>query len=470
MTQQLACILLVTNKDESCRTLKDALETDHYHVTAVHRAMQAHDAINKAKFDIAIMDMCLPDGDGIDLLNEVKRMDNNVKVIMMITQDDADLADDLLQAGANDLIYKPVAADELLVCVAHLSEKTMPMHDKRHAKKVVTKAHGESGMIGQCAALEKIRQIVSVLGVSDSSVLITGESGTGKEVIAKLLHTTGSRSDKPFVPINCGAIPEELLESELFGHMKGAFTGAIRNMPGRFEMANGGVIFLDEIGDMSPKLQVKLLRVLQERVFTPVGSSREMKVDVQVLAATHRDLEEEIKAGRFREDLFYRLNVIPIQIPPLRERGNDILLLAEHYIAYFNKTKNASISGLLETSKKAMLQYDWPGNVRELRNVMERISILKHSGMVENEDLPSKLLGSGERIMQNMDVDLLQENCMDLKAMVNEFENNLIVSALNRFQWNKNKAAKFLLLNRTTLVEKIKKKGLAPNGMEEDWA
>lgn len=460
MTQQLACILLVEDEDELRCVLKEALETKHYHVTAVNRTMQAHDAITAAKFDIAILDIRLPDGNGMDLLTEFRAIDKNINVIIITGYADSDSEADALQAGAHDFIKKPFAIDELLACVKDAVKKTIPAHDKGSPRKQMKNLHGNTEMIGQCAEIGKISQIITVLGASDSSVLITGESGTGKEVVAKLLHSAGGRPDKPFVPINCGAIPEELLESELFGHVKGSFTGAIRNMAGRFERANGGVIFLDEIGDMSQKLQVKLLRVLQERVFTPVGGSHEIKVDVQVLAATHRDLEEEIKLGRFREDLFYRLNVIPIHIPPLRERGNDILLLAEHYIEHFNETKKSAISGLSEDVKKIMLQYDWPGNVRELRNIMERVSVLKHSGIVDSEDLPAKMLDDGNRVMRNMDVVILQEEHMDLKAMVNEFENNLIVSALNRFDWNKNKAANFLLLNRTTLVEKIKKKGL----------
>jgi len=468
MTQQLAYILLV--EDEECLrcALKEALEAKHYHVTAVSRTVQAHDAMKKAKFDVAILDIRLPDGNGMDLLNEFKKNDTNIGVIMMTAYVDVDIAVDALRIGADDFIKKPFDFDELLVRVGEVLKKRTLLRDNDHLRKELKVIQGKTDMIGQCTAIRKIDQIVKVLSVSDSSVLITGESGTGKEVVARLLHSTGSRSRKPFVPINCGAIPEELLESELFGHIKGAFTGAVRTMPGRFELANGGVIFLDEIGDMSPKLQVKLLRVLQERVFMPVGGIKEIEIDVQVIAATHRDLEEEIKASRFREDLFYRLNVIPIHIPPLRERDSDILLLAEHYMQYFNKTKNASISGLSDKTKKAMLRYNWPGNVRELRNIMERVSILKHSGLVDKEDLPAKILDNGDRVTRNMDVDLLREDQIDLKAMVNEFENNLIVSALDRFGWNKNKAANFLLLNRTTLVEKIKKKGLAPNDMTED--
>ena len=462
MVQQLTCILLVEDEDDLRDVLKEALETEHYHVMAVARGMQARDAIKNAKFDVAILDICLPDGSGMDLLSEFKRMDEDLGVIMMTAYADIEVALNAIRIGANDFIKKPFNIDELLVRVGEVLKKNRLLRDHDQLKKQVKTMRGKAGMIGQCKAIRDIGQVVKMIGVSDSSVLITGESGTGKEVVARLLHSTGMRSRKPFVPINCGAIPEELLESELFGHLKGAFTGAVRTMPGRFELANGGVIFLDEIGDMSPKLQVKLLRVLQERTFTPVGGSKEVEIDVQIIAATHRELEEEISAGRFREDLFYRLNVIPVHIPPLRERGDDILLLTEHFMQYFNRIKNASISGLSDETKKLMMRYNWPGNVRELRNIMERISILKRSGQVSGEDLPAKILSSGDRVRRNMDVDLSREDRIDLKAMVDEFENSLVVSALNRFGWNKNQAANFLSMNRTTLVEKIKKKGLSP--------
>jgi len=264
------------------------------------------------------------------------------------------------------------------------------------------------------------------------------------------------------VSINCGAIPEELLESELFGHVKGAFTGAIRARPGRFEIANGGTIFLDEIGDMSPKLQVKLLRVLQERCFEPVGSQQSIHVDVRVVAATHRDLEAEIEAGRFREDLYYRLNVIPLHIAPLRDRGDDIFLLTDHFLNHFNKEKGSHVSGLSDDVKRAMLNYTWPGNVRELQNLIERVTTLKREGSIELEDLPSRMLSDKDRVLQSFQMDVQSAANIDLKATVDEFESHLILSALQRFDWNKNRAANFLAMNRTTLVEKIKKKGLQP--------
>jgi len=461
--RETAFILLVEDEKELREALKEVLNQAHYHVEAVGNTFQAKEAMENNKFDLAILDVRLPDGTGIDLLRKVRQTDNDIAVIMMTAFADVDTAVDAIRLGADDFIKKPFDMDELLVRIDEIMKKRSLVRDNKALSKQVQTMRGQGSLIGQSESMNKIRNVLEVLSDSDSTVLITGESGTGKEVVARQLHMTGNRSNKPFVSINCGAIPEELLESELFGHVKGAFTGAMRTKPGRFELANNGVIFLDEIGDMSPNLQVKLLRVLQERCIEPVGSEKTVKIDVRIIAATHRNLEEEIEAGRFREDLYYRLNVIPLHLSPLRERGEDVLLLAEHFMNHFNASKQSEISGMTDEAKQIMLNYPWPGNVRELQNVMERTSTLKRSGMIEAQDLPSKMLDQTQRLKQNMQLDMDSEDSIDLKGMVDEFENNLIVSALNRFDWNKNRAANFLSLNRTTLVEKIKKKSLQPN-------
>ena len=461
--RETAFILLVEDEKELREALKEVLNQAHYHVEAVGNTFQAKEAMENNKFDLAILDVRLPDGTGIDLLRKVRQTDNDIAVIMMTAFADVDTAVDAIRLGADDFIKKPFDMDELLVRIDEIMKKRSLVRDNKALSKQVQTMRGQGSLIGQSESMNKIRNVLEVLSDSDSTVLITGESGTGKEVVARQLQMTGNRSNKPFVSINCGAIPEELLESELFGHVKGAFTGAMRTKPGRFELANNGVIFLDEIGDMSPNLQVKLLRVLQERCIEPVGSEKTVKIDVRIIAATHRNLEEEIEAGRFREDLYYRLNVIPLHLSPLRERGEDVLLLAEHFMNHFNASKQSEISGMTDEAKQIMLNYPWPGNVRELQNVMERTSTLKRSGMIEAQDLPSKMLDQTQRLKQNMQLDMDSEDSIDLKGMVDEFENNLIVSALNRFDWNKNRAANFLSLNRTTLVEKIKKKSLQPN-------
>jgi transcriptional regulator with GAF, ATPase, and Fis domain len=323
------------------------------------------------------------------------------------------------------------------------------------------------GIIGKSPRMQKLYKMIERVAPANSTVLIQGDSGTGKELIARALHRISPRKDHALVAVNCGAIPEDLLESELFGHVRGAFTGAAHARVGRFELANGGTLFLDEIGDMSPKLQVKMLRVLQEKVVEPVGSTKSIKVDVRVVAATHKNLEKEVAAGRFREDLFYRLNVVPLHVPPLRERGSDITLLAEFFLDKCEKEMGYDKVSISSEIQDIFLNYSWPGNVRELENLMERLTVLS-MGTVQHEDLPAKLMdGSHANADANQpipasafSVGASLADGINFNDEVASFENQLILSALNSTDWNKNKAARLLNLNRTTLVEKIKKKGL----------
>ncbi|MBF0418721.1 MAG: sigma-54-dependent Fis family transcriptional regulator [Magnetococcales bacterium] len=331
------------------------------------------------------------------------------------------------------------------------------------------------GIIGKSPRMEKLYRMIEKVALTSSTVLIHGESGTGKELIAKALHELSPRHEKHFIAVNCGAIPEDLLESELFGHVRGSFTGAVQNRTGRFEHASGGTLFLDEIGDMSPKLQVKMLRVLQERKVEPVGATKFIEVDVRVIAATHKNLEVEVAQNRFREDLFYRLNVVPLNVPPLRDRVSDIPMLVEHFLKKTGApvAKDFIDGEILDIFKS----YQWPGNVRELENLVERLTILA-DGKVKPEDLPAKI-HPVDAIDNADDDDMLPllpisnfihnpivTEGIDFNTEVANFENNLILSALNSTGWNKNKAARLLNLNRTTLVEKIKKKGLEPAGTE----
>ncbi|MBL4775042.1 MAG: sigma-54-dependent Fis family transcriptional regulator [Mariprofundus sp.] len=460
--KQSAFILLVEDNEDFREILQEALETSGFHVTSVGNANRAREAMLIGKFDLTLLDVRLPDGNGIELMREFRQHDPDMGIIIMTGYAEVDTAVDAVRLGANDFLKKPFDIDELLVRIGELMKNRRLKQDNHSLRARILSQESADGLSGQCDAIRKLHETIKLLANSDSTVLISGESGSGKEVLAKALHKSGTRSGKPLVSINCGAIPEELLESELFGHVKGAFTGAIRSRPGRFEIANGGTIFLDEIGDMSPKLQVKLLRVLQERCFEPVGSQQSIQVNVRVVAATHRDLEKEIEAGRFREDLYYRLNVIPLTLAPLRERGDDIIMLAENFIQRFNNDKDAKISGISDDAKRAMLAYTWPGNVRELQNLIERVTTLKRQGIMELEDLPSRMISEKDRVLQSFQMDIKTATSIDLKATVDEFESHLILSALQRFDWNKNRAANFLAMNRTTLVEKIKKKGLQP--------
>lgn len=330
------------------------------------------------------------------------------------------------------------------------------------------------GIIGESPALQEVFQVLGKVAPTDSTVLVTGESGTGKELLVRALHHNSRRRDQPFVPINCGAIPKELLESELFGHEKGAFTHAIRSRSGRFELADGGTIFLDEIGEMDFSLQVKILRVLQEKEIERVGGTSVKKVDVRVVAATNRELEREVAEGRFREDLFYRLNVIPLQLPALRERGEDVLLLARHFLQRFCKDKERGELRLSPEAENMLLAYSWPGNVRELENFMERLSILCDGTSVGLEDLPGKILRevgeepvarpapaasipAGFRWPRLRD---MKEKDFALKDFLEQMEDRLILEALEQVGGVKNQAAELLGIKRTTLIEKMKKRKL----------
>lgn len=344
-----------------------------------------------------------------------------------------------------------------------------------------------SGIIGQSTTLAEVFRVLGKVAPTDSTVLVTGESGTGKELLVRALHANSKRADKPFVPINCGAIPKELLESELFGHEKGAFTHAVRSRPGRFELADGGTIFLDEIGEMDLALQVKILRVLQEKEIERVGGTGSKKVDVRVVAATNRDLEKEVAAGRFREDLYYRLNVIPLHLPPLRDRGSDVMLLANHFLEQFCRKKGRPVLELAQDTRKILAAYNWPGNVRELVNFMERLSILVDGEVIQPSDLPDKILNqvgdigilpeppapepmtippaavernveqaSGEFVWP--DLDILEKKGVNLKEFLDSIENRLIDQALEKADGVKNQAAEYLGIKRTTLIEKLKKR------------
>ncbi len=344
--------------------------------------------------------------------------------------------------------------------------------------------------IGSSSAILKVFESILRVADTDSTVLICGESGTGKELVAKAIHKLSARRNNLLVPVNCGAIPSELLESELFGHVKGSFTGAISNRQGRFEVANGGTIFLDEIGDMPPMLQVKLLRVLQERQYEPVGSAKSFNVDARIIAATNKDLEEAVKNKSFREDLFYRLNVIPIHMPALRERKSDIPMLIEHFAKKFNLEKKRNVRFDNPEVIDLLLRYDWPGNIRELENLVERLIVFAND-RVELKDLPSKIyervqleqakigtqgkfgfatqgnifhtspnLFNGADFTQGFPKLSLPEEGLDLREIVSAFENDLLMQALTRTRGNKNKASELLKMNRTTLVEKLKKKNL----------
>lgn len=415
--------------------------------------------------DLAIIDLNLPDGDGMTLMASIKEAHPQCEVIILTGHGSIELAIKATQGGAFHFLTKPFQIEEL----TSLTEKALAHRQLRkenqQLRSELNRKYQFDQIIGQSEGIRSVLDLVGRVADSDSTVLVFGESGTGKELIARSLHANSDRSQQPFVAINCGAIPAELLESELFGHVKGAFTGAINNRVGRFEMADGGTLFLDEIGDMDPALQVKLLRVLQEKSFEPVGGTKSIQVNVRVIAATNKNLEAEVDAGRFREDLFYRLNVIPISVPALRERVSDIPLLVSHFLHQFNRSKGRAIAGFSPETLTCMSSYNWPGNIRELENLVERLTIIKGAGTIEINDLPAKYRApvAATSVVKSEIQDVIVEG-LDFNSAVDQFENQLILRALEKTGWNRNQAALLLRLNRTTLVEKIKKKGLRPPG------
>jgi DNA-binding NtrC family response regulator len=366
-----------------------------------------------------------------------------------------------LQVGASDYLESPVSDSRLLsaldragVCLGGASAMVDPG----------TTGRGCAAIVGASRKMAQVFSLIKKVCDAETTVLVRGESGTGKELIAQALHYEGVRGSGPFVPVNCGAIPGELLESELFGHEKGAFTHAIRTRLGRFELADGGTVFLDEISEMSPMLQVKLLRVLQEKQFERIGGTKTIRSDFRVIAATNRDLEQEVSQGRFREDLYYRLNVIPIDAPPLRERPQDIPLLVEHFVSRFNAPRKKKIKGLADEVMDRLLRYPWPGNVRELENMVERMVILAGGDTIVMEDLPEKLAGPAAAPVEQ--VEDIPAQGFFLSELVADFEKRLIMQALGQTGWVRNRAARLLNVNRTTLIEKMKRFGLVSPSVE----
>ena len=423
---------------------------------------EAKSVINThSELELAIVDVKLPDGDGIGLVSTLMKKYEDIPVIVLTGFASIDIAVKATKMGAYHFMTKPLNIEELTsIANQSLSHKKLISENSQLKSQLQNKYQFDS-IIGKSRSIQNVLSMIEKVANTDSTILISGESGTGKELIAKAIHYNSPRQNRAFIPINCGAIPSELLESELFGHVKGAFTGAVCHRQGRFDLANKGTLFLDEIGDLSPHLQVKLLRVLQEKRFEPVGSSRTMELDVRVLAATNIDLNKAVREGKFREDLFYRLNVIPIKVPTLRERRDDIPILLDHFIKRFNQNKGIHITGIHPMALDKLTNHPWPGNIRELENFIERISILRKQGMIELEDIPDHLEDNYNQHEFPIPQEI-HENGINFNIAVSSYENHLILNALNKTGWNRNQAAILLGLNRTTLVEKIKKKGLKP--------
>ena len=433
-----------------------------YRVETAPDASVALHALTAQPVDLVLCDIQMPGINGLELVRQIHELEPDMPCIVMTGYNTPENSVDALRAGAFWYLEKPFEHGRLDV-VRKLVEKAVEhgrlKSENRQLQRQLRSRHKFDSIIGKSASLGRTLSIVEKVADTESTVLITGESGTGKELVARALHYNSRRADRPLVTVNCGAIPEELLESELFGHVKGAFTNAVSHREGRFAVAHGGTIFLDEIGDMSPNLQVKLLRVLQERTFEPVGSSKTVKVDVRVIAATHQKLPKLIEAGRFREDLFYRLNVLPIEVPPLRDRIEDLPLLVHHFLDLARQERGSRVQSVTDEAMQRLMDYHWPGNVRELENLTERLTVLVGEGDIELDDLPSQV--RAEPTTQSW-APRVPSNGLDFNAVVGRFETELIEQALDHTHWNKNRAAGLLGLNRTTLIEKIKKRRITP--------
>jgi len=456
-------ILVADDNELNRETLKEILTEEGYEVKTVNDGREGINAFLEDKYDLVITDLRMPKVDGLELLKYIKDANSNNIVIMITGHGTVNAAVSAMKMGAFDFISKPIKDDLVKLSVSRAINFAKLRDENVSLKEHLKKKRELDKIIGYSDCMKKVFDTIDKVSNSDSTVLITGESGTGKELVAREIHFKSDRKNQPMIPVNCGAIPEDLLESELFGHEKGAFTGAIRSRMGRFELAQGGTIFLDEIGDMSPALQVKVLRVIQEKQFERIGGVKTINADVRIIAATNQNLEKAVAEKQFREDLFYRINVIPINLPALRERGSDITILANYFLTNFNKLKKKNIVRITSDAINHLLRYPWPGNVRELQNLIEMLVVMKEEGEICVEDLPAKIrnvpignTASGTTIFS--------EDGIDFNDHVNQLEKELLLKALKMSGGVKNRAAKLLNLNRTTLVEKLKRLNIT-----NDW-
>ncbi|HOJ59566.1 MAG TPA: sigma-54 dependent transcriptional regulator [bacterium] len=447
-------ILIVDDDEKMARMLCKALSSQGHHCVLAFSGEQGLAQVHSQQFDLIITDQVMPGFDGVTFVRSVKAIDSSIPIIMMTGHGSIDMAVEAMKAGAFDFLTKPVRLAELQVYVDKALESHEMLVEVKELKDRLKNFQKKNMIVGKSQAMRNIITQIEQIAPSSANVLITGETGTGKEMIAEAIHALSPRSAKPIVKVNCGALPESLLESELFGHVKGSFTGAYKDHQGRFESANGGTIFLDEIGEMSPSAQVRLLRVLQEGEFERVGSSQPVQVDVRVIVATNRDLYKMVREGKFRRDLLYRINVFHLELPPLRERRGDIPLLAQHFIEKYAQKNGKNVHGLGQYAYEALENYDWPGNVRELENVIEHGVILARGDLIRLGDLPEMFHRprKGER-------DGLKESgkiILPLGLTAAQSEGILIRRTLDLTQGDKKAAAKILGYSARTLYRKLK--------------
>jgi DNA-binding NtrC family response regulator len=442
--------ILVVDDEESMRQyLSILLEKEGYEVVAASSGAEALQLMEADPFAVVLSDIQMPKVDGIQLLKGIKAIDPTTPVIMLTAYASEQSAIDAVNLGAYSYLQKHCKNDEIKVAVRNALQLRQTRRENVHLKRELTRTRGQTRIIGQSARMQEVYRLIGKISATPATVMINGESGTGKELIARSIHERSERADKPFVPINCGAIPETLLESQLFGHVKGSFTGADRDHDGFCRQAQGGTIFLDEIGETPHAIQVKLLRMLQEREIYPVGSSKPVKVDLRVIAATNRDLDLEVAAGRFRTDLFYRLNVIPIDLPPLRARRDDIPLLCDHFLRKTWPDYPGKLGAALEDDAlRALSAYDWPGNVRELENVLERASIIREGERIMRHDLPPA-------VATPLPCTVTASEAIGTHVPLEQIERLHIEQVLASVSGHKKRAADILEINPSTLYRKL---------------
>ncbi len=443
-------ILVVDDEPPQLELIGGFLKKQGFEVALAESGERALQRFRQESFDLVLTDQRMPNLSGLDLVKAVRAVNPETAVIIMTAYGSIETAVDAIKAGATDYLTKPLNLDELLHRIEKVREHQRLLSENRDLREELRERHRIEGIIGESGRMLEVFSLVRRVASSEATVLIRGESGTGKELIAKAIHYASPRASGPLVKVNCAALPETLLESELFGHVKGAFTGALANRKGRFEVASGGTIFLDEIGDLPAHLQAKLLRVLQEREFERVGSSQPLPVAVRILAATHRDLEGLLKSGQFRDDFYYRLNVVTIVLPPLRERRQDLPLLMDHMLRVFAEKNGKKIRGFTPEAREALLRYDYPGNIRELENIIERASVITRNDVIGRADLPISI--------QEPEAEDNSNNT-DLSVVVERLERRLIKEALARSGGVQTRAAEHLGITERNLRYKLKKYG-----------
>jgi two-component system NtrC family response regulator len=444
-------ILVVDDEPTQLELIGGFLKKQGFATVLAASAKKALEIFRAEPIDLVLTDQRMPDMSGLELVKALRAVNPEAAAIVITAYGTVETAVAAIKAGAVDYVTKPVNLDELLYRIAQVKERRRLLSENRDLREALERSHRIEGIIGESGRMIEVLSLVRRVAPSEATVLIRGESGTGKELIAKAIHYAGPRASAPLIRVNCAALPETLLESELFGHEKGAFTGAVAARKGRFESADGGTLFLDEIGDLSLPLQAKLLRVLQEREFERLGSGKPIRVDVRILAATHRNLEALVKAGQFREDLYYRLNVVTVVLPPLRERREDLPSLIDHFLRVFAEKNRKAIRGLTSEAREALLRYDYPGNVRELENIIERAVVLTRDDVIGGADLP----------LTTQRLEETESAQASLPAAVEGMERRMIREALVRAGGVQTRAAEMLGLSERALRYKLKKYGLS---------